>query len=162
MDDYEYDLDEAANDIISQIKNQGKSIKSVAVKHPELTPEEVDDFIRKQASGVIQDAAEVLNNMKDVVVSGCSPNDAIAFAEVLNAFTSAVEILNKSQIAKDKNKTQKEIKVMDINSKKDIAVEDNNTRILLSQNDIIKQMLENSNKDKDVQDNKKASNVIDI
>jgi len=61
-------------------------------------------------------------------MAGATSNDAIAFAEVLKSFTSAVEILNKRQIAHEKNKTQKEIKTMDMESKKEIASEDNTNR----------------------------------
>lgn len=155
MDDYEYDLENAANDIISQIKSQGKVLKTAAKsEHPELTQEEVDSFILAQASNVIRDSAEVISNLKDILISGASPNDAIAFAEVLKSFTSAVEILNKRQISNEKNKTQKEIKIMDIDSKKEIASEDNSNRLMLSQNEIIKQMLVISNKSDGVKTNK--------
>lgn len=162
MDDYDSDLDNVANDIISQIKNQGKSLKKAEkIQRTELASEDVDDFIRTQASQVILDAAEVIGELKDVITSGASPNDVIAFSELLNAFTHAMEVLNKKQIADSKNKTQKEIKVMDIESKKEIAQEDNTNRIMLSQNEIIKEMLALSNKDESVKLNK-TTPIIDV
>ncbi len=167
MDDYDYDLDAAANDIISQIKNQGKSLKAAEkAEYPELSKEEVDAFILTQASNVIRDSASVISSLKDDLMAGATANDAIAFAEVLKSFTSAVEILNKRQIADEKNKTQKEIKVMDIDSKKEIASEDNQNRIMLSQNEIIKQMLKISSDNAEVQENIKSAlddkKIIDV
>lgn len=164
MNDFdENDLDAVANDIISQIKNQGKSIKKFeAEEHPELTKEEVDDFILEQASNVIRDSAEVISTLKDTLISGATANDAIAFAEVLKSFTSAVEILNKRQISDEKNKTQKEIKTMDIESKKEISSDDNQNKLLLSQNEIIKEMLKLSNSKKKELPNTDDGKIIDI
>lgn len=144
------DLDAVANDIINQIKNQGKALKQVEkAPDPELSPEEVDDFIRNKASQVISDSADVVTELKDVILrGGGTANDIIAFAEVLRSFSGAVEILNKRQIADNKNKTQKEIKEMDIESKKEISSEENTNKLLLSQNDIIKEMLKLVDKDK--------------
>lgn len=162
MDDFDYDLDNAANDIISQLKNQSKSLKAVEkTEHPELTKEEVDKFILEQASNVIRDSATVISELKDNLIAGGTSMDAVAFAEVLKSFTSAVEILNKRQIADEKNKTQKEIKTMDLDSKKEIAQEDNSNRLLLSQNEIIKQMLAISNKSENVKANRVDKAITD-
>lgn len=166
MEDYDYDLETAANDIISQIKNQGKSLKAAEkAEYPELSKEEVDAFILVQASNVIRDSASVISAMKGDLMAGGTANDAIAFAEVLKSFTSAVEILNKRQIADEKNKTQKEIKTMDMEAKKEIASEDNTNRITLSQNEIIKQMLAISNNNPSVKANSKSASddkIIDV
>lgn len=165
FDDDDYDLEGRANDIISQIKNQGKTLKKVerqAEEHPELNKEDVDKFILEQASNVIRDSASVISELKDNLLIGATANDAIAFAEVLKSFTSAVEILNKRQIADDKNKTQKEIKTMDIESKKEIAEEDNTNRLMLSQNEIIKHMLTLGNKKEVVEESKPDNKIIDV
>lgn len=119
MDDFDEELDEEVNDIISQIKNQGKKINfmNVEKEYPELTPDQVDSFVLKYASKVIIDLAKAIEEQSDIVSQGGSAQDVVALSELGRAFQGNLEVLQKRKIADNKNVVQKEIKQMDINAK---------------------------------------------
>jgi hypothetical protein len=150
------DLDNVANSIIDQIKNQGKSLKKIEKEYPELTEEELMSFMIKKASQVIIDASDVVSEMKDGVATGTA-NDVLAFSELVKATVSAMEIFNKKTINDKKLKAQKEIKEMEIQSKLIENKEDNSTKLMLSQNEILKALLEKKDVPK-----KEETQTIDI
>jgi hypothetical protein len=150
MDDYDPDIEKDIDNIISQLKNSNYSMKKVEKEQPNLTHEEVDDFILKQASQVISDASQAISDIKDTVSRGGTANDIIAFSELIKAFSSAVDILGKRKIADNKNKTQKEIKQMDIDAKADSGESnpDGIARLELTREEVFKLILSNKNPDK--------------
>ena len=46
-------LDEVADSIIDQLKNQGQNLKNIEKDYPELSPEDVDSFILKYGCNFI-------------------------------------------------------------------------------------------------------------
>ncbi len=70
-------------------------------------------------------------------------------AELIKASSGAIEALNKLHTAKERNETQVTVKQMDIESKEKLNVIDNQTKMLLSRDDIMKALVD---KDDDVID----------
>jgi len=66
----------------------------------------------------------------------------------MQSFT-AIETLNKLHVAKERNETQVAVKQMDVESKERLNVIDNQTKMLLSRDDIMKALVD---KDDDVID----------
>ena len=151
MDEYEEDLENEVNDIIHQIKNQGKQINSpdITKLYPDLLPEQVDSFILKYTSMVVMDLAQAIQEQTRVTETA---TDIIALAELAKSFQGNIEILQKRKIADNKNITQKEVKQMDIDARSSQALlgDGGNTPngIFASREEIIKGMatvlLENS------------------
>lgn len=139
MDDYDAEIEEDIDNIINQLKNTNNSIKKIKEEQPELSPDDVDAFILKHAAQVIFDSSSVISGLTDIVSTGGTANEIIAFSELIKSFTSAVDILSKRKIADNKNKTQKEIKQMDIDSKSDSSGSEENTlKLELSREEVFK------------------------
>ena len=114
----EEDIDKEVDNIINQLKNQSNSLNKVEKEYPELSKEEVDDFVRKHASRIVIDTTETLHDLLDDVKHGIISDKGIeSVATLVNAFNSTVEILQKKEIADNKNKTQKEVTQMNIEAK---------------------------------------------
>lgn len=146
MDEEEDNIENDIDNIIFQLKNSNNSMKKVEKEYPDLTPEEVDSFILKHASKVIVDASEAIADIKDSVSRGGTSNDIIAFSELIKSFSSAVDILSKRKIADNKNKTQKEIKQMDIDAKSENGdQEEDIARLELSREEVFKLILAKKN-----------------
>jgi hypothetical protein len=64
------------------------------------------------------------------------------FAEIIKASSQALEALNRVYTTREKNKSAKEIKKMDIDSKQKMIEEVNNTRILMNREELLKQLIE--------------------
>ena len=113
--DYEEDqLDRDVDNIISQIKNQGKSLKAPEREKPELKKEDLEKFIIDNASSVVVDAVDMIQILKNDVTSAHDPELVEAVSELVKAATSAIDALSKLKLSDDKIKSQKEIKKMEI------------------------------------------------
>ena len=96
----------------------------------------------------------VIDNVKDYIASAPEAKDVASFAELLKAASANIEALNKVYISRERNKTQKELKLMEIETKKEINSQDNAT-FLLSRKELMQELI---NKSK----SKSDSPVIDI
>lgn len=161
MDFYdENQLDDIASNIIDQIKNQGKSLKSIEKEYPELTPEQVDGFILKYGSMAVIELSEALKDQVDIVKQTGDAQQVIALSELAKSFQGNLEVLQKRNIADSKNETAIAIKKMDIESKKEAQEKDENHRLMMSREELFKIML-NKNKEESKKPVKK-DDVIDI
>lgn len=118
--DNEFDV----NDIVSQIKNQSKSLKKVDKVYPELKKEDLEQFVIDNASKVIVDSVDMIQELKDDVVASGDGKTIEAVSELVKAVTGAIDALSKLKLSDDRIKAQKEIKEMDIASRQ---IEDKNS-----------------------------------
>jgi hypothetical protein len=134
------DLDSAVNDILSQLKGTVPTVK----KQPEeeiLTKDQLEEFIIKNSGKLITKSLNIVDDVKDYVTAGSDSKDIAALAELINATSSAIDTLNKVYISEERNKTQVNVKQMDIESKERMNITDNKTKILLSREDIMKAII---------------------
>lgn len=156
----EYDddtLDEVADDIINQLKNQSRNLKNIEKEYPELSPEEVDSFVLKYGSKAIIDLADVLKEQADLVKQTGDEKQVLALAELAKSFQGNLEVLQKRSIANNKNETAVKIKQMDIDSKKEAQEQEEITRLTMSREELFKIMLQQTKETK-----KENDNIIDI
>lgn len=106
-----------------------------------LESADLEQFILNSSGKLVKDSVEMLDNMKDYVAAAPNPDDVAAFSELLKASGSTIEILNKLLLQDKKNATVKEVKQLDIDSKMKIAEAETQTKMLLSREDIMKQLL---------------------
>ncbi len=131
------ELDIEVDNIINQIKNQGKSLKNVEKERPDLKKEDLEDFIIKNASTIVLDSVEMVQSLKLDVEAGGDSRMVEAVSELVKATTAAIESLSKLKLADDKIKSQKELKQMDIESKDVVGLPSPNGGIFLSQQEVM-------------------------
>jgi hypothetical protein len=135
------ELDEAVNDILSQLKNT-TVIKQTPVTDT-LTKEKLEEFLIKNSGKLVTDSINLIDDMRDFVgTADADPESISALAELIKAASSAVYTLNKIYISDERNKNQVKIKTMDIESKEKLSIMDNQTKVLLSREDIMKAIID--------------------
>jgi hypothetical protein len=118
------DLDDLS-DLVSELKNT-KSLTSVMsppqapVKtEPEkINEDNIDDFIYRKSSELIQQGVDTIDAVKDTVLSGADADTIDAYSKLMNSVASSIEILNKINLQKRKETAAKELKQMDIDTSK--------------------------------------------
>jgi hypothetical protein len=134
------DLDDAVNDILSQLKGT----VAVTKKQPDeeiLTKDQLEEFIIKNSGKLVTKSLNIVDDVKDYVASAPDAKDVAALAELISATSSAIETLNKVYISDERNKTQVQVKQMDVESRERMNITDNKTKILLSREDIMKALV---------------------
>ena len=138
MEDYEDEIDAEVEDIISQIKNQSKLLKKAETEKIPLKKEDMEEFILKNASAIVQDAVELVGELKTDILAGADSRLIESYSELVRAATSAIDSLTKLKLSDDKIKAQKEITQMNIDSKQTSDDEvDGKRGFLLSREEVI-------------------------
>jgi hypothetical protein len=138
----ETDLDDAVNDIISQLKGNVAAPKRETQDVP-LTKDQLEDFIIKSSGKLVSKSLNIVEDVQEYVASAPDAKDVSALAELINATSSAIDTLNKVYISDERNKTQVRVKLMDVESRERMNITDNKTKILLSREDIMNALVNN-------------------
>lgn len=137
------DIDDTVNDILSQLK---ASSIPVTPKEDEvvLTKDNLEEFILKSSGKLVTKSLGLIDDIQAFVSTSPEPDDVAALSELIKAASSAVESLNKIYIADNKNENQMKMKQLDIAAKEKLSIMDNQTKILLSREDIMKAIVNTS------------------
>ena len=145
----EEDLDVVVNDIITQLK--GTTALSKREPEEELDKEKLEEFIIKNSGKLITKTLNIVDDVQTYISSAPEAKDVTALAELLKAASSSIEALNKVYTSIEKNKTVKEVKQMDIDSREKINVQDNAT-FLLSRKEIMQELIGKSREEDKIVD----------
>lgn len=136
-------LDNAVDDILAQLQQTTQIIsRPVASDEKPLTKEELEEFAIKHAGQLVTKSLALVDTVQDIVTTSATPNDVNALAELIKAASAAVDSLNKVYISSERNKTQILTKQMDVESRKELNLIDNQTKLLLSREEIMKALID--------------------
>jgi len=140
------ELDEAVNDIITQIKSSKETVqeKQDDIK---IDREGLEEFIMQNSGKLVTKSLDIVDNVNDYIASAPENRDVAALAELIKAASTAIDTLQKLHTGNKRNETQKEVKKMDIESKERISFVDNQTRVLLSREDIMHALVDKNDDD---------------
>ena len=109
------------------------------------TIENLEEFVLKNSSEVVNSSINMLKNMESVVQTIQGAEEMAAYSELVNASTNAIDTLNKLLMQKKKNEAMLEIKKMDVENKKELQSNDHAVKVLASREEILKMMLSAKN-----------------
>lgn len=134
------DIDDTVNDILSQLK--ANSLPTTP-KEDEvvLTKDNLEEFILKSSGKLVTKSLGLIDSIESFVSTSPEPDDVAALSELIKAASSAVESLNKIYISDSKNENQMKMKQLDIAAREKLSIMDNQTKILLSREDIMKALV---------------------
>ena len=138
MDDIDPD------DLISQLKNlptDSKMLERAATEYPELSKEDVEEFVINKSSKLIQDSLELIDNMKEVVHHMPEAENISSLAELIKASSGAIETLNKIVIQDKKTNTTISSKKMDIESRRELQTSDQSHALTMSREEIMARLI---------------------
>ena len=105
--------------LIEQLQETNNLTRRINQNRDEVNKENLEDFVVKKSGELVQDALEMVQNMRDFIVSAPTSDDVSALADLINATSSAIDNLNKINIQNKRSDTSIKLKEMDINSKKE-------------------------------------------
>ena len=87
------ELDEAVNDIISQLKQNNK-VSRAPIDESVLDKEDLEDFLIQNSGKLIKKSLSIVDNVNDYISSAPENRDVAALAELIKASSSAIETLS--------------------------------------------------------------------
>ena len=113
----------------------------------EVNDENINDYILKRTTQLIDTSITAVDDIKDYIIQGQNPDEIAALSELINAATKSIEALNRINLLNKKGKIDKELKEMDLKNRKEVAGMlpgnnvVNNNLIVASREEIFKQLL---------------------
>jgi hypothetical protein len=141
--------DAELDDTVNSLLNQLKTVPTVAKKAKEISSdtvsrESLEKFVIQYASRLVENATESVEYIKDNVQAAPTAEDVISLSELIKSTSSAIEILNKIVINKEKLENSVKIKEMDLSSKRE-ELEVKTNVFLASREDVMKQLMNKTN-----------------
>ena len=157
----ENEVDGAVDDILSQLSTQHHSITRQKKSEQEIPEvEDLEEYLIKKTAKLIDTTLDAVDNVKDYISSAPENRDVASLAELMRSANSSIETMQKIHANKANNEARKELKTMDIDSKKQLNIQDNQTKLVMSREEIMKAMLEAP--EEKTEKVEKKEDVIDI
>jgi len=133
-----------SNDLTNQIKKTIGVIKNKVKENEENETDDLNEFILKNSKELVESGIEAINEIKQTVLLNPQSDEVEALAEIFKGVSSAMSILKDIHIAKMKTENSKEIKQMDIESKKQLEkIEDSRSGVQMTRDEIFKMLIDN-------------------
>lgn len=137
------EVDGAVDDILSQLTTQHHSITRQKKSEEEIPEvEDLETYLIKKTAKLIDTTLDAVDNVKDYISSAPENRDVASLAELMRSANSSIETMQKIHANKANNDARKELKTMDIESKQQLNIQDNQTKLVMSREEIMKAMLE--------------------
>lgn len=137
----ENELSTQVDSLLDQLRSVPKVAQKVQEMYPTATQENIEQFIIDYSSKLIINATESVEHVRDIVTSAPTPQDITALAELIASTSSALETLNRLNINNKKLKQALTIKEMEIKAKKDTQEITNNTIVIASREEVMKNLI---------------------
>ena len=136
-------------DLVDQFKNAEQFLKKPEKAEEEfnLNPEELEKFILNNAGKLVKKSIEMVDEVKQYVETAPESRDVSSLSELINASSSAIETLSKILVQNKRDKTQKEVKQMDIEGKKQLMQGEFNAKMMLSRDDVMNELFKKVDKE---------------
>jgi len=105
-------------DIVSQLRDQSRKIHQER-KTPVVNAENMAQFVIDNAATIITESVELIQELSPTLGASADAELIEASAELFRAASGAISILSNININKEKLKSQKELRLMEIESRKE-------------------------------------------
>ena len=143
MDDDIFDEGQV-DELVEQLKNNNNIYNKQIKDREKITKDNLEEFIMKSSGALIEDSLEVLSNVKEYTSNSPDARESQAIAELIKASAAAIDTLNKIAIQNNRSDTQIKVKQLDIDTKRGIATQEQQTKLLLSREDIMDKLFQDA------------------
>ena len=137
--------DNAVDDLISQLQGNLQVARDMENKEEfKLDKEGLEDFLLQNSGKLIKGSVDYVEEVKQFITSAPDAKDVEALSKLVGASAAAIESLNKILMSNKKIEATEKLKIMDIESKKQLQDSDNENKLLLNREELMKQLLDNA------------------
>lgn len=132
----------SVNDLIDQIKQSTVDTKKIVKENPEITKENLEEFVLNSTGRLVTQGLEIVEGVKEYVMNNPESREVIALSEALKAVASALSVVKDIQVTQMKKDSSLEIKKLDIESRKQLKNTDIQAKFLMSRDEVFKKIME--------------------
>jgi hypothetical protein len=144
-DDFKIDFNDLTDSLQKSFQTIKEADKERKSSDDELKKENLEEFILKYAGRLVKDGVEFVEDLKTTFSQSLDPREIESLAETFKGVSGALNILKDIQVSKEKSKTSKELKTMEIEAKKE-RIEDKEIKGLrINRDELFKRLLNDAN-----------------
>ena len=139
MDD---DMNNSIDDLLSQLQVSTQVTRDTIKQDDfKLDKEDLENFLLQYSGKLIKGSVDYVEDVKQFITSAPDAKDVESLSKLVGAAAAAIETLNKIHISDQKNKSSKELKIMDIESKQALQQQDVENKLLINREELIKNLI---------------------
>jgi len=139
MDD---DMNDSIDDLLSQLQVSTQVTRDTIKQDDfKLDKEDLENFLLQYSGKLIKGSVDYVEDVKQFITSAPDAKDVESLSKLVGAAAAAIETLNKIHISDQKNKSSKELKIMDIESKQALQQQDVENKLLINREELIKNLI---------------------
>ena len=120
LDHLNIDMSDDVDSLVAQLQGN-RPVARTSVQEVQVTKESAEQYVLDKVSRLVELGMSSAEEIKDCAVASQDPETIRAYAEVLKSTVQAVDTIAKFVQSEKKNKTSKELKIMDIEGKKQLV-----------------------------------------
>lgn len=141
----ENDNDNSIDDLISQLQSSTSINKDMSKQDDfKLEASDLENFLLQYSGKLIKGSVDYVEDVKQFITSAPDAKDVESLSKLVSSAAAAIETLNKIHISNKKNELTKEIKIMDIESKKSLQHQEIETKLTMNREELLKQLLDDA------------------
>lgn len=132
----------SVNDLIDQLKTSTSNSKELLSNNFDLPKDKLEEFVLNSTGKLVTQGLEIVEGVKDYVMNNPESREVQALSEALKAVASALSVIKDVHITQIKRDAAKDIKIMEIESRKMLKDDDRKERLLLSRDEVFKKIMD--------------------
>ena len=142
----------SVNELTEKLKEEADNIakknKEYNIEEDLLKKENLEKFLLEKTGVLVTEGLDVIRELKSVFVKNPDAEEIDALSNAFKAVSSALSVLKDIQVTNNKIESNREIKAMEIQAKKDLAdqrvKDDSADKVLLTRDEVFKKLIERS------------------
>ena len=126
--------DQELDDIINGLKTDQSMSTLAETPSSNGNDDNINQFIIDKMTRLVENGMDTIESLQQTVVTGFEPEELSAFSSLIQSVIKAADTLNKINISNKKAKTDKELKILDVETKKHLSMAKggNTTNVLVA------------------------------
>lgn len=149
------------DDIIDQLKNDSIPPQNMnhsnqqKKEHSEttLTDDNVNEYVYKKSGELVESTLVAIQSFRDNILAGSDPKEISALSQLINSASKALDQLNKINIENKKQKSNLEIKKLELESNSHLSrlMPQTNNIVIATRDEIMQKMFDKPSKKEKLQ-----------
>ena len=132
----------SVNDLINQLQTTASANKELLKQDFNLPREKLEDFVLNSTGKLVTQGLEIVEGVKDYVMNNPESREVEALSQALKAVASALSVIKDVHITQIRRDSAKDLKAMEIESRKMLKEEDRKDRLMLSRDEVFKKIMD--------------------
>lgn len=132
----------SVNDLIEQLQISTKENKDLVKQDFNLPKDKVEDFVLNSTGKLVTQGLEIVEGVKEYVMNNPESREVEALSEALKAVASALTVIKDIHVAQIRKESARDLKIMEIESKKVLKEADHQAKLFMSRDEIFKKIME--------------------